>query len=1095
MPHDDVLRTKLAPPRAPARALARPPLLARLREALDYRVTIVQAGAGYSKTSALAALDGAGFPLFWYSMDEADADPQRFLAYLIGAFRERLPALSDRPDALLLETGAAQRPETWTAVVDALINALAAALHAPALLVLDDYHVVADAPAVAALTERFLTYLPPQLHVVLATRRPLASAGLVRWRARGEALEITRAALAFTPAEIAALFRETYGRPLAPADLAALVDATEGWPIALQLVWQGLRTGVADTVPALLAQGGASLGALFDYLARDVLEAQPLDLAAFLRDTAVLRELTPAACAAVTGSPDAPALLARLLDLDLFVVALGERHYRYHHLFHAFLRAQAAGDPAADAARHRRAGAYFAGAGAAEDAIYHWLAAGDLPAAAEAIEGAGEAALRAGWLDTVARWIDALPPAVLAVHPLLQAFLGDVYRLRSRFDDALAWYAQAEATWRGRDDAAGISRALRGQALVYLDTVRPAQAERILEEALRLADGAADTAARARLLDLLAENKLNLGQPDAAERLRAEARALREEGPGEDTLSVRVKLRTGQLDEAQRTLESWAEAERGEVAHGQTHPPRAHRETLLILSLIHAFRGDAERAFALAQEGRAVGARLGSPFVTAVADIRLGHAWQLRCGPAGPAPGALAEAVACYQAAIALGDRMAVRRLRAEAMWGLTRAHGFGGDLESARAAAAEGVETGRWAGDAWVVALVELALGSSLALAGQAAEAAGVLARVLVAFRDCGDRLGRAATRLWLALAYADLGQRELCAASLDDALALCEAHGYDFLLTGPSLLSPPDRRAVPLLVAARSAGRRAAYAGRLLAALGLPDLQAHPGYQLRVQTFGAFRVWRGAQEVAPGDWQRGVARQLLQALLTERGRWAPREEIAGRLWPHLTPDAGARDFKVALNALNRAIEPGRPPDAPSAFIAREGSAYRLRPEADLWVDAVAFEQECAAGLRALDAGDPAAAIPRLQAALDLAGGEYLAEAVYDDWSAPERERLLALYLRAADRLAGALLDAGRTDEALDTCDRILARDSCWERAYRLMMLAHARQGNRAPALRVYQRCVTTLRAELGIEPAPATVHLHARLAGAADPARVEAI
>ena len=330
-------------------------------------------------------------------------------------------------------------------------------------------------------------------------------------------------------------------------------------------------------------------------------------------------------------------------------------------------------------ARHRRAAAYFAAAGAAEEAIYHWLAAGDLPAAADAIEGAGEAALRAGWLDTVARWIDALPPAVLADHPLLQAFLGDVYRLRSRFDDALAWYAQAEATWRARDDRAGISRALRGQALVYLDTVRPAQAERILEEALRLADGAADTAARARLLDLLAENKLNLGQPDAAERLRAEARALREEGPGEDTLSVRVKLRTGQLDEAQRTLESWAEAERGEVAHGQTHPPRAHRETLLILSLIHAFRGDPERAFALAQEGRAVGARLRSPFVMAVADIRMGHAWQLRGGPAGPEPGALSEAVGCYQAAIALGDRMAVRRLRAEAMWGLTRAYGFGG--------------------------------------------------------------------------------------------------------------------------------------------------------------------------------------------------------------------------------------------------------------------------------------------------------------------------------------------------------------------------------------------------------------------------------
>ena len=141
--------------------------------------------------------------------------------------------------------------------------------------------------------------------------------------------------------------------------------------------------------------------------------------------------------------------------------------------------------------------------------------------------------------------------------------------------------AQAEQICRARDDRQGISRALRGQALVYLDTVRPAQAESLLEEALRLADGLDDRQARARLLELLAENKLNMGKPGEAETLRAESRALYEEGPGEDTLSVRVKLRTGQLDEAQRILESWAEAERGEAARGEVHP-RAHRETLLL---------------------------------------------------------------------------------------------------------------------------------------------------------------------------------------------------------------------------------------------------------------------------------------------------------------------------------------------------------------------------------------------------------------------------------------------------------------------------------------------------------------------------------
>jgi ATP/maltotriose-dependent transcriptional regulator MalT len=401
MLRDEVLlRTKLSPPGRQRRVLPRPALLTQLREALDYRLTVVQAGTGYSKTTALTALDTGETPLFWYSVGEADADPQRFLAYLIAAFHVRLPALSDLPQAILQERMGDGNRAAWTQTLDALINALAEALPGPALLVLDDYHFVAGAPEISALTEHFLTYLPPDLHIILATRYPLTWPALARWRARGEVLEITRPRLAFRPDEIAALFQDVYDMPLAPAEVAALAETTEGWPIALQLVWQGLRGGAARRATDLLAQGSTSLSALFDYLARDVLGAQPPAIAAFLRETAVLRELTPAACAAVTGSADSTALLAHLHDLDLFVVALGERHYRYHHLFHEFLRQQAAADPEATRAGHQRAAAFFHERGDDEEAIYHWLAARDLSAAATAIERAGEAALRAGRTDT-----------------------------------------------------------------------------------------------------------------------------------------------------------------------------------------------------------------------------------------------------------------------------------------------------------------------------------------------------------------------------------------------------------------------------------------------------------------------------------------------------------------------------------------------------------------------------------------------------------------------------------------------------------------------------------------------------------------------
>lgn len=1145
---DLLLRTKLTPPRLHRRVLARPGVVTRLSEAFDYRLTVLQAGTGYGKTTALAAfcqtlaapgdhapessaISPAAPPrVFWYTLDESDRDPHQFLSYLIGAFRSGLPHIDETPAAMLAEPGGGSGSLT----VDALVNAVADRLPGPAVLVLDDYHFVGGAADVNALAERFITYLPADLHIVLASRHPIAFTAMPAWRARGELLELDRNDLAFAPAEVDALFREVYAAPLDPADVATLADRTEGWPIALQLAWQGLRSGAANAVNALLAAGSASSSALFDYLAHELLDRQSPEIAEFLVETAVLRELTPAACEAVRASagpreangvilsgaqdflpltqreaslppiapPDSPedaaAILARIHELGLFTVALGDGHYRYHHLFHEFLHAQTEAQPVARAERHRRAATFFQAHNNDEEAIYHWLAAHAWAEAATAIASAGEPALRAGRLAGVTGWIDALPADVLAAQPRLHALLGDVCRLRSRFDEALAWYAQAEGIWRAQGDVAGLSRALHGQASVYLDTVRPVQAEALLQEALRLAEGIADRESRARLLELLAENKLNIGKPAEAEALRSQAQALRDAGPTEDALSLRVKLRTGQHSEARRILEAHVEAERRAAHSGQVGPPRAHRETMLLLSLIDAFQGRAESAFALAREGIDLGERLGAPFVVAVGHMRLGHAWQLRRRPHPPASEAAgqlrAEAIRCYETAIALGDRLDVRRTRAEAMWGLTRAYGFcsaaegecAGDLASAARAAAEGIEIARWAGDVWVAALTELTLGASCVLAGQPERGLDLLDRAVVAFRDCGDTFGRAAARLWQGLGHNHLGQRQHLAALLDELLALCETNGYDYLLTAATLLGPPDpRRIVPLLLLARSQRIRPVYVARLLALTGLPTIQVHPGYQLRVQTLGAFRAWRGEAEVTPKEWQRDKARQLFQLFLTERGRWLQRDEIVERLWPSLGPDAAVRDFKVALNALNRAVEPNHHLDDPFAFIAREGTAYRLRPEADLWLDAAEFEAACEAGLRGPLTGSGAQeTLSRLRAALHLYTGDYLPEALYDDWSVEARERLLTLYLRAADRLAGALIDCNQYDEALTTCQAILAHDDCWERAYRLMMLAYMRQGNRPQALRAYQRCIQTLKAQLDVAPSAETTALHAQLA-----------
>jgi len=100
-----------------------------------------------------------------------------------------------------------------------------------------------------------------------------------------------------------------------------------------------------------------------------------------------------------------------------------------------------------------------------------------------------ETLVRDGRFDTMSECITTLSPSVLEQFPDLMYRMGELCRFASRFDEALAWYEQAKERYDLQRDVAGASRALRGQAAVYLDTVRPIKAESLLQEALRLIDG------------------------------------------------------------------------------------------------------------------------------------------------------------------------------------------------------------------------------------------------------------------------------------------------------------------------------------------------------------------------------------------------------------------------------------------------------------------------------------------------------------------------------------------------------------------------------------------------------------------------------
>lgn len=247
-----------------------------------------------------------------------------------------------------------------------------------------------------------------------------------------------------------------------------------------------------------------------------------------------------------------------------------------------------------------------------------------------------------------------------------------------------------------------------------------------------------------------------------------------------------------------------------------------------------------------------------------------------------------------------------------------------------------------------------------------------------------------------------------------------------------------------------------------------------------LHVQTLGGFRVWRNGEEVPTTAWGREKAIHLFQFFITMRRQYVHKEQIMDRLWPDLDIDKGDRDFKVALNSINKALEPEREPRSDPLFVKRYGLAYGIDFE-NVWLDTEAMELLISAGNQALlePAKDNDFAVACYEAAVKLYFGDYLPERRYEDWTSAERERLQLLALNTMTTLA-ALLLRHTPLESLRLTQRVLAIDPVWEDAYRVQMRAFVAQGNRPLALRSYQRCVEVLAEEFGVDPLPETTELH---------------
>jgi LuxR family maltose regulon positive regulatory protein len=104
----------------------------------------------------------------WLSLDGDDNDSVRFLTYFIAALNQIKSMEIEIGQGAMSMLQSPQPPSPNTVLIS-LINDLAA-ISEKIIFVLDDYHLIEAEPVHQALTF-LLENLPPQLHLVIATRQ------------------------------------------------------------------------------------------------------------------------------------------------------------------------------------------------------------------------------------------------------------------------------------------------------------------------------------------------------------------------------------------------------------------------------------------------------------------------------------------------------------------------------------------------------------------------------------------------------------------------------------------------------------------------------------------------------------------------------------------------------------------------------------------------------------------------------------------------------------------------------------------------------------------------------------------------------------
>ncbi len=1054
-----------------------------------YKLVVLCAPAGYGKTTLLADFaQHTSLPCCWYFLDRTDVDKTRFLTAFILSIRHQFPDFGRVLDPLLSSAIAADvdplsHTPHFEAVIDALVAAITAEIPERFALFLCNYHEVNTSQAVNDLVNQLLQKLPSQCVLVIESRA-IPDLDFASLFAHDEIEGFDSTFLRFTTTEIHDLARLQGVTPLREKEAEQLATLFGGWIAGILL---GTRLGPVRILrsrrdvytPTSVPDIQIDRQNLFAYLV-NVVFSRDLELYTFLKDTAVLQQMTPALCNAVLESTDAADRLHYLDQQGLFVTRSGDA-FQFTYTCHPVLRELLFDElrcqsPERFVSLHRRAMEFWQAAQDYEQAIYHAFEAKLYGLAAGLILEVHEPLFAQGRVEVLSRWIDALPSEATARYPALLLIRAKIYLLLSEHTHALPLLTIASESliqqpWLVDADELPLLQAsisiAQGEALFQIGEYGHAQkfcqqvieqipADEIalhaeahtllgvcanvlgdytagiahLQKALQLWGRNSERRQTATLHNILARTYGLLGNFPLAEHHLSRAAKCWDRlqdgwGKVNNLLNMgMIKQRQGEFASAEVCFR-----EALKIARGPIHFRRGEAYTLVNLSELYQEQGLYEQSLAVTEDGLALARQLQDRYLT---NCTLGT---------------------------------------------LAMTYLFMGDAETALFLVSEVKLTSTSGG--YERANCELTRGTILLYQRKYAEAYSCLVELESYLRTIGLQWELLCTTLRLVECLLMRGGRPEALRRIDDMATLILRNDYEQTVRRELRLLPalacaiktmPELAHLHAILQSEMETEEEHEEPRPDTSVRTSELIITSEARLKILALGEPAILIDEEPVT--RWRRPRAMELF-FLLLDSGRPLRKEQIITALWPE-TDEHINQTLHSTIHYLRKSLG--------EACIASRGSTYWLELASlyrdEVWYDVAAFRQHDAGAKEALASNDDVTARTELIAMVDLYRGDYV-QPFYSDWCTFQRDKLRLAYIDARQQLALIAWRSEQFDESAVQWQHILAVDNCLEEAHYGLMRCYVRQGKRGLALRQYQRCAEVLQRELAVEPGTAMQNL----------------